>query len=233
MVEQMNALVNRDDNISAVHEPPRRIEENVLKNVIRANWQTKLTGLEKLRSKQMAAELETHADNMRRILNSFDYEIFCIPTIIANSKHMARSEFTSYLNFVESIAFGYSKVMDKELVSMILIGMTQKAKSTDTLVKHFNRIVNDMDQKITYYNRLVDRDRRRLNFVTGRINARESSLFRIFFRSRIIKLKKSAYARALRIKKVEAKRNDYSYILERLKATPRLAKLPPVAPSES
>ena len=85
--------------------------------------------MEKLKSRQIIATIEGHAANMQRILDSYDYEIFCMPNIVSASKTMTGEDFDTYLKFIESIATGYYSVFDKDLTTLILVGLTYKARN--------------------------------------------------------------------------------------------------------
>lgn len=203
----VNALANRDEV-----KPGQRtetFEEGALKNVIRASWEHDLAGIEKLRSKQMIAQLESHAHNMSSILNTHDYEFYAIPNILAHAKHMSRNDFSSYLSTMELIAHGYSGILDKELVSFILIGMSHKAKTSASLAKHYDKVMSDIDGRIDYYNRVIDGHTKVLGKINYALNMTQSSFLRFFFRGKIVKLRRLASMREGRIKRIASKRERY------------------------
>ena len=102
-------LAIREGTSVNLHQEKVSLEKAALKDIIRRRWETEL-GTGRQQSKEVKDQLDTHISNVKGILNNYDYEIFCMPNVIANTKTMSRNDTKDYLKHIEALAVGYSSV---------------------------------------------------------------------------------------------------------------------------
>ena len=191
-------------------------EKDILKRVIRENWNVMLKDTKK--SDTIALNmLNEHAAKMGRMLKTFDYEALCVPNIITNSKGMSTGELRAYLNFLEMLATGYSYGFDNEFVSTFLAGLTLKSRDLLSIKKHFDRFIEGVEGKSLRYNALSKMEEQRLGLLHADIKKRESSFFRFFKKGEISLLTEQSAWRAKRIKRYSDRALRYSNLLLRTK----------------
>ena len=109
-------------------------------------------------SKEVKDQLDTHVSNVKDILNNYDYEIFCMPNVIANTKTMSRNETKEYLKHIEALAVGYSSIFGNDLATLLLIGLTCKSRSVSSIARYYDNFSSDINRKAAYYDKLLGGD---------------------------------------------------------------------------
>ncbi len=190
-------------------------EKAALKDIIRKRWETEL-GSGKQQSKEVKDQLDSHVSNIKGILDNYDYEIFCMPNIITNTRAMSRSEVKEYLKHMEALAVGYSLVFGDEMATLLLIGLTCKSRSVSSIAKYYGNFSSDINKKVVYYDRLLQKHSDFMSRVNYEIKVTESGFLRFFRKKKVIRLKTIAGKRANRIKLVEKKKSNYRTILSNM-----------------
>ena len=183
------------------------VEKAMLKDVIRKRWENELAP-GRQQSKEAKDQLDSHLANIKNVLNNYDYEIFCMPNIITNTKSMSRSEMREYLKHMEALATGYSSVFDSDLATLLLIGITCKSRSVSSIAKYYGNLSSDINKKIEYYDRLLQRHSDFISRVNYEIKVTESGFFRFFRKKKATRLKTIAHKRSNRIRAIEKKRSN-------------------------
>lgn len=195
------------------------VETDMLKTVIRQHWQSKIEGQEKLAAKRMMADIEAHATNMHKILDTFDYDVLCIPNIIAHSKGMSRTDLRQYMGVMESLATGYANVLDTELTNLLMVGVTNKAKNVSSATRYFELLSKDLSGKVARYDERIGVQSKRKEALSQRLSRMEGSIFRFLMGRRILVLRKKVSVRHARIGRLQAKKQKYNDLMERMART--------------
>ena len=191
------------------------LDKVALKDVIRKRWESELdTG--RLSNREAREQLNSHASNIKNILNNYDYEIFCMPNIITNTKGMSKSELNEYLKHIEALAIGYSSVFNNDLATLLLIGVTCKSRSVSSIARYYDSLSFDINKRISYYGKLLDKNSEFMSRINYEIKVTESGFLRLFRKKKISRLKEKAGARHIRIKKIEKKLSGYNSIKARM-----------------
>ncbi|MDE1822827.1 MAG: hypothetical protein KGH69_02970 [Candidatus Micrarchaeota archaeon] len=200
----------------------QRLDESILKSVIRNNWQSKMDASERHVNKKLLEEIEQHASNMYGILNGYDYEALCIPNIMANAKHMSKEDFRTYLRLMESMAIGYSNLLDREIANLLMIGLTSKTRNLGSAQRYFELLSKDIEQRVGIYNRIIERHGRKSDAMLARLKTTERNIFRIFMKRRIRVIKKAISKSASKKQRFEEKKIRYSKLMSdvRQRASP-------------
>ncbi len=199
---------------TSVNLPQEKVslEKAALKDIIRRRWETEL-GTGRQQSKEVKDQLDTHISNVKGILNNYDYEIFCMPNVIANTKTMSRNDTKDYLKHIEALAVGYSSVFGSDLATLLLIGLTCKSRSVSSIAKYYDNFSSDINRKAVYYDNLLQKHSDFMSRVNYEIKVTESGLLKFFRKKKVVKLKKIASHRTNRIKAIEKKRSTYRSII--------------------
>ncbi len=193
------------------------VETDILKRVIRENWKASVGGVERL-NKGAVTAYDEHAQNMRKLLNTLDYEIISMPNIVSNTKRMQKDEIAAYLAAIEALAVGYYDLLDKELTSLVMIGLSYKAKDISTMLKYLASLTAEIEARVNAYKGRATRESRRLDLLYAELKQNESSIMRIFKRKRITSLRDRAGRRTSRFNKLNVKVQRYSDLLNDVKA---------------
>ncbi len=192
---------------------------NFLKGMVRQQWASKLESSvnDKQLSKQMIAKIETHISNMNGIVDQLDYELFCIPHIISHSKHMAKEDLYKYLGLVESIAVGYSSIHGKMITSLLMIGLTSKAKNFGGAEKYYNAVSGDIESKLSTFNRFIERKNARIDRLSSLAARHNRGIFRIFRRKRVASINRRITRSRKRIEMLKKSASSISDIQRSMK----------------
>ena len=229
----LNAVASKD---SLGHQVKITFDanSNFFKNVVRQHWEGKLATMDKTKSKHVAAEIESHLSKMNPHIDKLDYEIFCVPNIIAHSKHITKEELQDYLKLLESLAVGYSSTLGRELTSLVLIGLTSKARNSASAERYYKSLTGYVQGRVTRYESAIDRKRKRVHGLSMLLQREQSSLLRLFRRRRIQVLSKKIDVNIKDIEALTMKLQTYSNVSvsmrERVSAAapaPSLPGLPP------
>jgi hypothetical protein len=211
-------MANALSNIDVRVQPNAKvIEPNALKTIIRQQWEGKFEGIEKSRSKQIMIDLEEHVSNMQSILNTMDYEVFCVTNIITNSKHMTRDDLVKYLSVLEAIGTGYSHMLNKDLATLVMIGITARFRTLNGLTKHYHALMGRIEAKSCYYNDKMFIASKAVDSLSTELKTQESSLLRFFFRGRINSIRGKLNSKSSRVKKLESKVTKYRGLSEKVR----------------
>lgn len=184
------------------------MERAALKEIIRKRWETEL-GSGRQQGKEIRDQLDTHVSTVKGILDNYDYEIFCMPNVIANTKTMSRSETKEYLKHIEALTIGYSSVFGNDLATLLLIGLTCKSRSVSSIEKYYGSLSSDISRKIAHYDKLLQKHSDLMGRVNCEIKATESGFLRFFRKKKAVRLRGIASRRANRIKAIEKRRSNY------------------------
>ena len=188
------------------------MERAALKEIIRKRWETEL-GSGRQQSKEVKEQLDTHVSTVKGILDNYDYEIFCMPNVIANTKTMSRNETKEYLKHIEALTIGYSSVFGNDLATLLLIGLTCKSRSVSSISKYYGSFSSDINRKAVYYDKLLQKHSNLMGKVNCEIKAAESGFLRFFRKKEAVRLRRIAGRRANRIKTIERKRSNCRNII--------------------
>lgn len=188
------------------------MEKAALKDIIRRRWETEL-GTGRQQNKDAKDQLDTHVSNVKGILNNYDYEIFCMPNVIANTKTMSRNETRDYLKHIEALATGYTAIFGSDLATLLLIGLTCKSRSVSSIAKYYDTLSSDINRKAVYYDGLLQKHSDFMSRVNYEIKMTESGLLKFFRKKKALKLRRIASSRTSRIKLIEKKRSAYRSII--------------------
>ncbi len=188
------------------------LEKAALKDIIRKRWESELVS-GRHQGKEVKEQLDSHVSNVKDILNNYDYEIFCMPNVINNTKAMSRSEMKAYLKHMEALAIGYSSVFGNDMAILLLIGLTCKSRSVDSIAKYYGNFSSDISKKVAYYDKMLQRNSDFMSRVNYEIKMSESGILRLFKRKKVTKLKRIAGSRTRRIKIIERQRSNYKSII--------------------
>ena len=188
------------------------MEKAALKDIIRRRWETEL-GTGRQQNKDAKDQLDTHVSNVKGILNNYDYEIFCMPNVIANTKTMSRNETRDYLKHIEVLATGYTAIFGSDLATLLLIGLTCKSRSVSSIAKYYDTLSSDINRKAVYYDGLLQKHSDFMSRVNYEIKMTESGLLKFFRKKKALKLRRIASSRTSRIKLIEKKRSAYRSII--------------------
>ncbi len=212
---------------------------NFFKNVVRQHWEGRLTTqLDKTKSKYVAAEIESHLARINPHVDKLDYEIFCVPNIIAHSKHITREELQDYLKTVESLAVGYSSTLGRDLTSLALIGLTTKARNSTSAERYYHSLTGYVQGKVTRYESVIDRRRRRLYGMSMLLQREQKGLLRFFKKKRIQVLSRKIESGIKDIEGLTMKLQTYSNVSVSMRerasapATPPAPSLPGLPPKK-
>lgn len=191
------------------------IEAEVFKRVIKENWKSKVNAES---SKQLIAMLEEHAAKMQSLLGSYDYEIISLPYLIASCKKMAKSEATRYLRLLEATATGYKQRFSNELVVLLMLGISLKAKDVDSVKKYYDLFITEAEAELASCSTSMGTEHRKLESTAMRLRYEESSIInRLFRKKRLVSIRKKVEKRAVKVKKLQAKRSRYSGLISSVK----------------
>ena len=188
------------------------MEKAALKDIIRRRWETEL-GTGRQQNKDAKDQLDTHVSNVKGILNNYDYEIFCMPNVIANTKTMSRNETRDYLKHIEALATGYTAIFGSDLATLLLIGLTCKSRSVSSIAKYYDTLSSDINRKAVYYDGLLQKHSDFMSRVNYEIKMTESGLLKFFRKKKALKLRRIASSRTSRIKLIEKKRSAYRSLI--------------------
>ena len=146
-----------------------------------------------------------------------DYKVFCVTNIISNSKHMSRDDLIKYLSVLEAIATGYGHMLNKELATLVMIGITARYRTLNGLTKHYHALMGRIDAKSCYYNDKMFIASKAVESLSNDLKTQESSMLRFFFRGRINTLRGRISARTVRVKKLETKVAKYRGLSEKVR----------------
>lgn len=157
----------------------------MLKGIVRQHWHDKLDSMDKIKGKALATEIDMHLANITAMVDPLDYEVFCVPNMIAHSKHMSRDEFSRYLRLMESMAYGYSSIFGSDIAGLALIGISSKAKNVSGIERYHRLLSNHVESKIKTYHRKIEKRKRHVDGLYLRMRTHERSILKFFRKGRI------------------------------------------------
>jgi hypothetical protein len=208
------SIIRRDSN-AIVSDANETLEKQALNKVVRDSWRNKLDAKH---DAKIADSLNSHAANMRKVLGTFDYEVLCMPNIIANSKQMTRSELSQYLSMIEALAIGYKHMFENDFVSILMAGLTLKARNISSMSRYFDMFVKDIENKSSSYRKKAEKVGGSVEKLAVEIERMERSLIRRFFKKGEIRLLRAHLSsRSKRIYRFTEKERYYSNISSRVR----------------
>jgi hypothetical protein len=211
-------LKKEQEEIQREMTPAETFEAGILKNVIRETWhgdsRSKGAG-----DKQLMWQLDLHANNMRSILNSLDYEISAMPMVASNTAKMNKDEVRAYLTHLETMASGYANLLGKDLTNVLMIGISRKANSLQSLTYYTSLLFDRIEKRQSACAKRVARENSGIERVSREIALHNSSLIsKLFRKRRMATLSKSMTVRNRRAGRLLGKEARYAALLSRLKA---------------
>jgi hypothetical protein len=186
----------------------KNIASQAVEEVINKNRKEKLK--ENLASKEI---LETHLQNMKAILDSYEYEIMNIQKILSHSKKMKIWDVQHYLSVLEALAYGYKKLYGAEIAIPLLTGVIAKSTDLYTLNKYYDMLIGEIAKKVNLAESKAKIEERKIEELTLKLRYEESSIFRIFKKDRINIIKSSIISKKKKVEKYRAKAEKYKSIL--------------------
>jgi len=172
----------------ATSEEKGTIEHEAIKKIVRENWQKEIR--EKKNARELIGMLEVHAQNIRNILGSFDYESTCMGNITANAKFMKSSEVKEYTRIIEALATGYSYTCSKETLALLLSGLTQLSRDAKAARKYLDLFIENAKRKEFISSGRAEKLKANQELLLFELKNNEASLFRIFRKKRILLLRR-------------------------------------------
>ncbi len=199
------------------------METQILDKIVREGWESRLKAEGGTHN---AEALESHAANMRHMLRSVDYEVLSMPHVIANTRNMTRSELKAYLCFVENLAHGYKILFDNDLASIIIAGITLKAKDLHSIRRHFNNFIKRLEERKSGYLLKLNSESGSIDDLVLELRYHESSFLKFLRKKNILKVKRKIKAKNLKVKNLKTRAGKYDLLVEELKrnVSPYLAK---------
>ena len=216
----LNSISARQDKAGQAATSGNYIAADLLRNVVRRNWRSKLSGMEREKEAALADELESHLKNMSAYVDQIDYEVFCMPNIISHSRLMQQGEMRKYLGIIESMACGYSDWLGKDLTGIAMIGISSKAKNAKDLEKYHKGLSHRYESKMANLNAIIERHSTSIGKLQSKLKKEERSLFAIFKRKRLTRLRSRLSSINGRIGSAQAKRSGLSLVYSKLNPKP-------------
>ncbi|MEM3839123.1 MAG: hypothetical protein QXF01_00900 [Candidatus Micrarchaeaceae archaeon] len=207
---------------NAINEKPApqnadTFEGSILKNVIREAWKEGLSSQKEKDPKGRMYELDEHALNMRRILSSYDYEIAGMPAVVANTSKMSREERRRYLSLLEAIAIGSVHLFSPDFANLIMLGVPRKVRDPHAASRYTSMLVKRLENRHNRYKNRIATEKASLQSASVKIAKHNSSILRFFRKRKITSLKRVIEIRSSRMRKLEARLDRYSYLLQKIK----------------
>lgn len=203
-------------NKPTVQQDNNTIEKDILRRVIKESWRGKMSDSEKGNT-QVLAVLDDHAFKMGKLLETLDYEILCMPNIIANSKHMSKNELIAYLAFLEAIATGYKYRYDNDFINIFMAGLTLKVRDLRSISKYFNYFVSRLEARLDYYRLKAEKEGANLKALTQQLAREEAGVLRIFKRGKIHLMRIVVSGKSRRVERLNKHTSRYNRMLVHVK----------------
>lgn len=191
------------------------LESEAIKRVLRESWQNEMN--EKKQTRDMMTALEAHARTMRSLLGTFDYESTCMKNITVNARLMKPAELKEYTRMVEALASGYSIMYDKEIMWLLLSGLTQLSRNARSVKKYLDLFLKNAGKKESVSTRRAVKARDSVETLLRELKTNESSIFRMFRKKRIETLKRRVHKASKVADKEGARAKKYSEMTRRVK----------------
>ncbi len=215
----MATLSTKKDRVESQREriPSETFEAGILKNVIRETWHgdTKTRG----EDKQLLWQLDLHANNMKSILDSLDYEISAMPLVASNTASMDKGDVKAYLAHLETIALGYSHMIGYDLTNLLMIGLARKAKNLQSVVYYTNVLFDNLENRQKRYEKRIDTENGSMERLYNEIAMHNASFIsRLFRKGEIRNLNHKLSGKNARVTKLKGRHVRYSSLLSKLKS---------------
>ncbi|MCL5428087.1 MAG: hypothetical protein M1321_02800 [Candidatus Marsarchaeota archaeon] len=159
-------------------------ENSMLRKVVRDGWRKGLQ--EHQKSDGTVEAIELHAGRMGRVLNTAEYEAFCIPSIVEHRKYMSLVELRNYLQMMERIGGLYKRKYGKELAGLLMIGLSRKARDASCVAKYLDAVTDTIKRRSSRHMRLSDKEAAELRAISARRYLKGRSIWgRLFGRGEI------------------------------------------------
>lgn len=169
-------------------EENHNMEHEAIKKIVRENWQKEIH--EKKNARELMGLLEGHAQNIRNILGSLDYESTCMGNITANAKFMKSSEVKEYTRIIEALAVGYSYTYSKETLALLLSGLTQLSRDAKAARKHLDLFIETAKKRELISSGRAEKLKANQELLLFELKNNEASIFRIFRKRKILLLRR-------------------------------------------
>ncbi|MGC8662583.1 MAG: hypothetical protein ACP5RT_02235 [Candidatus Micrarchaeia archaeon] len=169
---------------------------------------------DKLKENMASRELfETHLQNMKLILDTYEYEITNMHKILSNSRKMKIWDVQHYLNVIEALAFGYKKLYGIEITIPLLTGIITKSNDLYTLNKYYDLLISEMIKRVNLAESKTKIEERKIEELTLKLKYEESNIFKIFKKSKIESVKRNIIIKKRKIERYKARAEKYKTLL--------------------
>ncbi len=205
---EFDFALNNKIEVPQLRQTSTNIASQAVEAVISKNRKDKLK--ENLASKEI---LEAHLQNMKAILDSYEYELMNMQKILSHSKKMKVWDVQHYLSVLEALAYGYKRLYGSEITIPLLTGVIAKSTDLYTLNKYYDLLVGEIARRINLAESKAKIEERKIEELTLKLRYEESSIFKIFKKEKIMRIKKSIASKRRKIDSYMAKAGKYKSIL--------------------
>ena len=213
----MSSTIARDISAEPGETAGITANSDMLKGIVRQHWHDKLDSMDKINGKALATEIDMHLANITAIIDPLDYEVFCVPNMIAHSKHMSRDEFSRYLRLMESMAYGYSSIFGSDIAGLALIGISSKAKNVSGVERYHRLLSAHVESKIKTYHGKIEKRKRHVDGLYLRMKMHERSILRFFRKGKISMLTKRIDYGIRRVESLNYKFDKFNGVYRNIK----------------
>jgi len=129
--------------------------------------------------------LELHAGRMGRLFNNTEYEAHCIPNILEHSKYMSAVELRNYAATMERLGGVYKQLYGNEVAGLLLIGVSKKARDTNSVDRYLRSITDFIERKSTRQVRLSEKEAAALRTLSTRLYIRQRGILKFLRKGEI------------------------------------------------
>ncbi len=200
------AVVSRDNRVENSYE-------NSILGIVRDAWRKSVPEHQK-RDGTVEA-IVAHSGRMGKILGATaEYDAICIPNILEHMKYMSLPEARSYMHVLERLGYVYKRAYGSYVASLLMIGVSKKARDTSGASRHLEYIVDRISKKSKRYERLSNKEATMLRALSARRYVKSKSLIgRLFGKGEIALLDTAIMERKERIRGHTMKMAKYSEMI--------------------
>ncbi|MCL5008388.1 MAG: hypothetical protein M1156_00670 [Candidatus Marsarchaeota archaeon] len=183
---------------------------NIL-GVVRAAWRKSVPDHQK--NNGVVETLEVHSGRMGKLLDTAEYEAFCVPNILEHLKYMSAVELRNYTAAIEKLGAAYKQVYGDEIAGLLLIGISKKARDTDAVNRYLNSVIERMKHRTKVHMKLSDEEAASLRKLSAQLYKSRKGVLRFLKKGEIAILCESIEQGKKRIRLHSRKLARYSGML--------------------
>ncbi|MGC9129556.1 MAG: hypothetical protein ACP5GB_01595 [Candidatus Micrarchaeia archaeon] len=173
---------------------------------------------DRLRRDLVGKELfEAHLQNMKAILDTYEYELMNMQKILSHARKMKIWDIEHYLNALEALAYGYKRLYGTEITIPLLAGIVAKSADLYALNKYYDLLIGEITRRMTLAESKAKIEERKIEELTLKLKYEESSIFKIFKKDRIRRIKGSIAFRKRKAERYMARAEKYRILLSTTK----------------